>query len=394
MIVADFRMNKIVYLTSAVLLALSSCTNEIGEEGFVDKTNTISFSAYANKTRAVNGDVTSENMKNEGNGFGVVGYYNNSLYLGSTTKAVQQIWKNNNWEYALQSDLKFWPEGNMDFYAYFPYKHLKDQTEKGIATFSNSNNNSENVVMTIPDQECDHDVLFAKITSGYTGRVPLTFHHAFSKIQELNIKVNGGNVGDANVSVTVKKIEFINTSTSGSVNVYKDGKASYDIAASNVTLSKEFSSSVEISKAMTDGLNLISGTENRYLFATNSSSSEENPVKGTAKSMWNGTKGALNGGKLSDSNFVCLKLTCKVKDSTHYLVGGEDSYGEVYIPLVGSDQNSNTVTELLAGKRYTYKIIFTHNVGFKDNGDPILNPILFSVSEVKSWGDVQVTIEL
>ena len=386
-------MNKIVYLTSAVLLALSSCTNEIGEEGFVDKTNTISFSAYANKTRAVNGDVTSENMNNEGNGFGVVGYYNNSLYLGSTTKAVQQIWKNNNWEYALQSDLKFWPEGNMDFYAYFPYKHFKDETEKGIATFSNSNN-SDNVVMTIPDQECDHDVLFAKITSGYTGRVPLTFHHAFSKIQELNIKVNGGNVGDANVSVTVQKIEFINTSTSGSVNVDKDGKASYDIAASNVTLSKEFSSSVEISKAMTDGLNLISGTENRYLFATNSSSSEENPVKGTAKSMWNGTKGALNGGNLSTSNFVCLKLTCKVKDSTHYLVGGEDSYGEVYIPLVGSGQNSNAVTELLAGKRYTYKIIFTHNVGFKDNGDPILNPILFSVSEVKSWGDVTVTIEL
>lgn len=386
-------MNKIVYLTSAVLLALSSCTNEINEEGFVDKTNTISFSAYANKTRAVNGDVTSENMKNEGNGFGVVGYYNNSLYLGSTTKAVQQIWTNSNWEYASQSDLKFWPEGSMDFYAYFPYKHLKDETEKGIATFSNSNN-SDNVVMTIPDQECDHDVLFAKITSGYTGRVPLTFHHAFSKIQELNIKVNGGNVGDANVSVTVQKIEFINTSTSGSVNVYKDGKASYDIAASNVTLSKEFDTSVEISKSMAGGLNLISGTENRYLFATNSSSSVENPVEGTTKSMWNGTKDALNGGKLSESNFVCLRLTCKVKDSTHYLVGDENNYGEVYIPLVGSDQNSNTVTELLAGKRYTYKIIFTHNVGFKDNGDPILNPILFSVSEVKSWGDVQVTIEL
>ena len=386
-------MNKIVYLTSAVLLALSSCTNEIGEEGFVDKTNTISFSAYANKTRAVNGDVTSENMKNEGNGFGVVGYYNNSLYLGSTTKAVQQIWKNNNWEYALQSDLKFWPEGSMDFYAYFPYKHLKDQTEKGIATFSTSNN-SEDAVMTIPDQECDHDVLFAKITSGYTGRVPLTFHHAFSKIQELNIKVNGGNVGDANVSVTVKKIEFINTSTSGSVNVYKDGKASYNIADPNVTLSKEFDTSVEINKGIAGGIDLISETDNRYLFATNSSSSDENPVKGTAKSMWNGTKDALNGGKLSTSNSVCLKLTCKVKDSTHYLVGGEDNYGEVYIPLVGSDQNSNAVTELLAGKRYTYKIIFTHNVGFKDNGDPILNPILFSVSEVKSWGDVTVTIEL
>ena len=88
-------MKKITYLTYAALLALCSCTNEINEEGFVDKTNTISFNAYANKTRAVTGDVTSDNMKSDN--FGVFGYYNNSPYLyvsdNTTKKAVEQYWK-------------------------------------------------------------------------------------------------------------------------------------------------------------------------------------------------------------------------------------------------------------------------------------------------------------
>ena len=48
-------MKKIGYFMGAALLTLGSCTNEINEEGFVDKANTISFSAYSNKTRAVTG---------------------------------------------------------------------------------------------------------------------------------------------------------------------------------------------------------------------------------------------------------------------------------------------------------------------------------------------------
>ena len=377
------KTNIYFLIPCAALLALCSCTKEINEEGFVDKANTISFSAYSNKTRAVTGDVTSDNMK--GDNFGVVGYYSNSLYLGATNKAIEQEWKSetSTWEYKNLSDLKFWPNGSMDFYAYFPYSDN--------ATFATANNAS-GAVMTIPDLECGHDVLFAKHTTTYTERVPLTFHHAFSKIKAVNVKVNGGNVGEANVEVTVKAVEFINTSTNGAVLVDKDGKASYNVATTNVTLKKDFEPSVTISKSLAEGVTLISDTENRYLFAT--SSTENNNVTGTGKTMWDGKKTSLNGGKLSESDFVCLKLTCKVKDSTHYLVGDESNDGVVYIPLTGSDSNPSTVTELLAGKRYTYNIEFSHNVGFTDEGDPILNPILFSVSSVDGWDDVEVTITL
>ena len=387
-------MKKITYLTYAALFALTSCTNEINEEGFVDKANTISFNAYSNKTRAVTGDVTSENMKNDN--FGVVGYNGNSIYLGSSNAAIQQTWKadenvtgGGSWEYITQSDLKFWPSsGTMQFFAYFPFSDN--------ATFSESI--SENgTVMTIPNLTCNHDVLFASTNSlSYQERVPLTFYHAFSKIESLNVEIKGGNVESAGGSIEIQKVEFINTSTSGSVLVDNSGIASYTVASTNVTLSKDFTSSTKTVNSTSKTAELINNTGKAegYIFATNSSSSETNSVKGTGNSLWNGTKEVLNNSTLSNGNFACLKLTCRVKDNTHYLVGSDSSFGDMYIPLTGTDSNHSEITSFIAGKRYKYNIVWEHNVGFTDAGDPILKPILFNVSSVTGWDDVIVTITL
>ena len=387
-------MKKITYLTYAALFALTSCTNEINEEGFVDKANTISFNAYSNKTRAVTGDVTSENMKNDN--FGVVGYNGNSIYLGSSNAAIQQTWKadenvtgGGSWEYITQSDLKFWPSsGTMQFFAYFPFSDN--------ATFSESI--SENgTVMTIPNLTCNHDVLFASTNSlSYQERVPLTFYHAFSKIESLNVEIKGGNVESAGGSIEIQKVEFINTSTSGSVLVDNSGIASYTVASTNVTLSEDFTSSTKTVNSTSKTAELINNTDKAegYIFATNSSSSATNNVKGTEKSLWNGTKEVLNNSTLSNGNFACLKLTCRVKDNTHYLVGSDSSFGDMYIPLTGTDSNHSEITSFIAGKRYKYNIVWEHNVGFTDAGDPILKPILFNVSSVTGWDDVTVTINL
>ena len=162
-------MKKFGYLTLAALLAFGSCTNEINEESFVDKANTISFNAYSNKTRAVTGDVTSDNMKEDN--FGVFGYYNNSPYLfkteGETKKAVEQTWKsssegnNGSWEYKTSSELKFWPKGSMDFYAYFPYS----DNATFVESITSGENETSPVVKTISGTSCAHDVLFAKTST-------------------------------------------------------------------------------------------------------------------------------------------------------------------------------------------------------------------------------------
>ena len=380
-------MKTFGYVSLAALLAFASCTKEINEEGFVDKANTISFSAYSNKTRAVTGDVDISKMK-EGS-FGVVGYTtsNNSLYLGSATKAIEQVWKTDAsytgggyWDYANPNELKYWPQENMDFYAYFPYSGSGD-------TFASSS--TENTIMTITNETGDQDVLFARqANQSQTAYVPLHFNHAFSKIKAINIKVAA-----VDVSVTVQKVEVLNTSTKGKVLVDNTGNASYEATQSDVIRSFDLSSSPKTINYGTDGVELFGNEANGYLFATNSS--VQHYVKGTGKTLWNGNKADLNGSNLSTSDFVCLKLTCKVKAAGHYLVGSEDDYGTMYIPMHGTSANSADISELVAGRRYTYNIIMQSNVGFEDDGDPImLAPIRFSVNEVTEWNDVNVTINL
>ena len=408
-------MKKILFIACGALLAASSCTSEVNEEGFIDKANTISFNAYPNKSRAVSGDVTSDNMKNDN--FGVVGYSGNDIYLykketiesNIVYKAVEQKWvssgESGSWEYADLSDLRFWPKDKMDFYAYFPF------SDEATFTASNANDASGNPVnvMTIPNVNCSHDVIFAhkgeqeKIT-----RVPLTFHHAFAKMMTLTISMpNDGMLYKSDCNVEVQKVEFINTSTKGSINVDNLGKATYTVGSSDETLNKTLASSVTVNKTNTTETLVNNGTNAQgYFFATNSN--EVNNVTGTGKAMWDGVKASIATSSvstpttLSASELVCLKLTCKVwnvsNDNKYYYVGSDGSedsnYGEIYIPLKGTDGNSNAITTFDAGKRYNYTIEMKNNVGYDDNGDPILTPILFKVQSVVGWEDVDVIITL
>ena len=394
-------MKKIYLFACATLLAFSSCTNEISEDGFVDKTNAISFSAYPTRTRAlVAGDVTTDKMK--GDHFGVVGYTNHSIYLyKGTNSAVEQEWQasgeSGSWEYSNKGDLKFWPNGTMDFYAYFPYSDN--------ATFENNNNPSdgEDLVMTIPSVDCSHDVLFASVgNQSKTDRVPLTFYHAFAKMKKLTIEMPAdGILNQSNCQIEVKEVEFIHTSTKGNIKVNAYGIASYDVASSNVTLSEDLSSSlVTVNSSTTTGtlINNLDTESKGYFFATNNV--PENNVMGTNKTMWDGVKGSIITSKLSTSGLVCLKLTCKVWNGTesnkYYYVGDDSNYEVIYIPVTGNDTTtpSTNITTFDAGKRYTYKIVMKDNVGYTDEGDPILTPILFSVTSVDAWEDVEVTITL
>lgn len=392
-------MKKILFIALGALLAASSCTSEVNEEGFIDKANAISFNAYPNKSRAVSGDVTSDNMKNDN--FGVVGYTHNDnkiyLYTGSYA-AVEQTWDGNSWEYKNMSDLRFWPKDKMDFYAYFPYTDNTTFTQRNAPSGEGV---TSTTVMTIPSVDCTHDVIFAykgeqeKIT-----RVPLTFHHAFAKIKGLQIEMPAdGMLNKSGCQIEVKGVEFINTSTSGNIKVDNAGVASYEVATTNVTLSEDLSSVVTVNNANTSGALINNGTNAKgYFFATNSAPAVKNVI-GTAKTMWDGAKASITGegAKLSTSGLVCLKLTCKVWNGTsHYYVGSAtaDDYGVIYIPLTGSSSDPNSVTTFDAGKRYTYTIKMKDNVGFTDEGDPILTPILFEVQSVVGWEDVNVTITL
>ena len=384
-------MKKLGYLIGAALLTLGSCTNEINEEGFVDKANTISFNAYSNKTRAESyssGDVDISVMKT--GSFGVVGYKNsdNNLYLGSTTKATEQVWNETKkaWDYQNENEKRYWPSGSMDFFAYFPYSD-------GGATFATTKTDAA-PVMTIKSDNANQDVLFSYIKDRtQTDLVHLYFYHALSKIKSVEIQVAA-----PDIEVSVSNIEILNSYTKGNIKVDNTGVATY--SDGTTPRSVGFSTAKTInSQTAEENRVLFDNTANAYLFATNTTEHEK--VKGTGQTMWNGTKDALNSGKLSESNFICMKLTGKVKlhhtdtDNDEYLVGSANDDGVMYIPLRGNSANSADISEFLAGRRYIYKIVMSSNVGYTDEGDPIiLSYIKFGVNQVYDWSDVTVTITL
>ena len=381
-------MRKKLFYLCAALFALNSCTNEINEEGFVDKSNAISFNSSTPKTRAyTEGDVNSTAKLQEGN-FGVVGYSAGDLYLGATGKAAEQTYAAGNWKYANANEIRYWPNNNMDFYAYFPFSATGD-------VFADPKPADDAPVMTITNTTGNQDVLFAStLNQGRVDRVDMQFHHAFSKINRIEIQIQ-----NKDVTVEVQKIEVINTFTKGKVLVNKEGKAKYDAGST----AREFTpaSPVTITYDVDNFTKLVQGTDNGYIFATNGT--EENNVTGTNTALWDGTKAALGGTTLENLGQVCLKLTCKVTtpktEGINYHVGSASDYGVMYIPITGSkaaatDPLGEATTPLLAGKRYTYKIIMKDNVGFDVNGEAILLPILFKSTSVDNWDDVTVTITL
>ena len=368
-------------------MTFCGCTNDLAEEGFTDKTKTLTFGAYTVKSRAYAfGDVTIDKMKEAGSSFGVVGYSSNNLYLGQTTKAAEQVWKGatSSWEYVDPAELRFWPETNMDFYAYFPYT-------ADAADFT-ATNNSGNVMTITTSDAANQDLLFAFAgNQAIQQRVPLTFHHAFSKIQAINISMPAdGTLAGANVVVEVKNVEIVGTATKGKVNVNATGKASY--ANANTTRQLAFELAAQTINKTSGAVALFTEADDAYVFATNTD--ERNNVVGMGKTLWNGNKSTLAGTNLSSmGNMVYLKLTCKVKDGlSTYFVGDDLHYGEVYIPMTSEDPGA--ITALEAGKRYVYNIEMRDNVGFKNDGDPILKPILFDVYQVDTWDEVTVNIRL
>ena len=381
-------MKKFGYLMGAALLTLGSCTNEINEEGFVDKANTISFNAYSNKTRTYSGGDATINVMKTGS-FGVVGYKNsdNTLYLGSETKATEQVWNETKkaWDYNNEDEKKYWPSGSMDFFAYFPYS-------ANGATFASTK--TTDPVMTIKSDDGNQDILFSYIKNRtQTDIVHLYFYHALSKIKSVEIQVAA-----PDIEVSVSNIEILNSYTKGNIKVDNTGVATYSDGTTPRSVGFSPAKTIKSHTTETDRV-LFDNTANAYLFATNTTEHEK--VKGTGQTMWNGTKDVLNGGKLSESNFICMKLTGKVKlhhtdtEQDEYLVGSASDDGEMYIPLRGNSANSADISEFLAGRRYIYKIVMSSNVGYKDNGDPImLSYIKFGVNQVYDWSDVTVTINL
>ncbi len=214
---------SMILAAAAALVLTASCVKVETFENTRDE-NVLTFGVYAGnaaQTRATYGDITTANLKNSTDGFGVFAYYtlNNDWAASDTPNFMynQQVKYNASanttlypakWEY---TPLKYWPNGQnsttvetgtindkLSFYAYAPQiatasVNTVPAAGQGITAISaNTAAGAPTISFTVPSKaEEQIDLLWAtpvlnQTKQTITGTINFTFKHALAK---LGIKV-------------------------------------------------------------------------------------------------------------------------------------------------------------------------------------------------------------
>lgn len=207
-------------IAAMAALTLVSCSsddlNSLSDNS--SKNEAISFDGYLGRSAvAVNGTRGSVETANtlKTNGFGVFSKYNGTASFPDF--ANQKVtYSNLKWTY---SPLKFWPtQGQINFYAYAPYKKSKTLKEN-TTTFD----------FTVADKAANQeDLLWANATGQITAnststkeKVKIHFYHALSRLG-YTVKLSG-DYTSSNVKFTLNKITLAGSSDETTKAFYTKG---------------------------------------------------------------------------------------------------------------------------------------------------------------------------
>lgn len=373
-------MNKIFLLTAAfaVMASLSGCSDtELASIDTAQEKTPIGFhtvgSQMGSRATIINsGDITKTDFKvyafdGKGNAFmgkkdadgDLMNHNGVHIMYDKTTSA---------WIYKNSSDLRYWPDYSLNFYAVSP------------ATFSSElllgwkiDNESPTIYYSLSDEYANTsnpanvDVMYAvakgqKKTDG--GKLNLDFKHILSQIA-FQAKTN-----DQNLVVEINEIKLFNMKYSGYFDIPTENTPNW---RPNELLSGGHAFTV------ITGANI---TVNSTTDATDISS-ENKPmlvIPQQLKAWQTNTTTAKTKGDADNDKEGYLGIGCKIKvNGEDYKIGNENEnasgYGYIYVPFGDTWE---------PGKRYLYTLIF--GGGYTDKGKPFLTPINFTAS-TEEWKD-------
>lgn len=361
-------MKKTVSMMSLALMGMvslagfTSCSQD--EDPVTGKaataSNVIGFNGTADNaagTRAL--PIGSANFADQVKNFKVWGYLANggAYYLGRTGDAGILI--NNmgggNWDYNTQTDMVYWPNEAMNFYAVTPSENTNYAFDGGLLTYTVPTDNSAQVDLMVA--KADNQT---KATN--KGIVNLPFQHALSLV------VFKGMTKSSNLSVEIESITIHNVNSvmtiglNGTATAPEAKYANYAIGMSNTKTVAVTDASKAVNLTAADGaLMLVPQTLN----------------------VWTPETTVPDADAANESYIeISCKITSKNSDGVTYLVGTSTAYDKCYVPLSGQWE---------AGKRYVYTLQF--GGGKDEDGNDRFAPITFSVN-VTDWADSSSSISM
>lgn len=369
-------MKKSTVMLWAIFGALlMGCSDEEIANVETSSRNAIGFNVLSNAAETRATPTTPDNLKNTD--FDVFAFTGDgTAFMGKVDTefghdGVNIVYNNGKWDYKNASDLRYWPTGALDFYAFNPGTVSEDMMVNYMWEASGT---VQKISYTCIDEygantgHANYDVMYA-IAKGQekdmnNGIVKFNFKHILSQV------VFKAKTEYDNMQVDINMIKIHNVKMGGffTLPATADGTGSWSDPAD---LPSEVSGLGKFTVVKDVNITVKSNT-----IATDISTTTPMLNRPQELTAWKVSETATKSKLEADNAKQCyLEIACKIRQSGAYLLGSASEYKTIYVPFGDT---------WVAGKRHIYTLIF--GGGYNDQGEAVLNPIQFD-AETTDWGN-------
>lgn len=369
-------MKKSTVMLWAIFGALlMGCSDEEIANVETSSRNAIGFNVLSNAAETRATPTTPDNLKNTD--FDVFAFTGDgTAFMGKVDTefghdGVNIVYNNGKWDYKNASDLRYWPTGALDFYAFNPGTVSEDMMMNYMWEVSGT---VQKISYTCIDEygantgHANYDVMYA-IAKGQekdmnNGIVKFNFKHILSQV------VFKAKTEYDNMQVDINMIKIHNVKMGGffTLPATADGTGSWSDPAD---LPSEVSGLGKFTVVKDVNITVKSNT-----IATDISTTTPMLNRPQELTAWKVSETATKSKLEADNAKQCyLEIACKIRQSGAYLLGSASEYKTIYVPFGDT---------WVAGKRHIYTLIF--GGGYNDQGEAVLNPIQFD-AETTDWGN-------
>ena len=370
-----FMKKSTVMLWAIFGALLMGCSDEEIANVETSSRNAIGFNVLSNAAETRATPTTNTNLKNTD--FDVFAFTaDGTAFMGKVDTefghdGVNIVYNNGKWDYKNASDLRYWPTGALDFYAFNPGTVSEDMMMNYMWEASGT---VQKISYTCIDEygantgHANYDVMYA-MAKGQTkdmnnGIVKFNFKHILSQV------VFKAKTQYDNMQVDINMIKIHNVKMGGffTLPATADGTGSWSDPAD---LPSEVSGLGKFTVVKDVNITVKSNT-----IATDISTTTPMLNRPQELTAWKVSETATKSKLEADNAKQCyLEIACKIRQSGAYLLGSASEYKTIYVPFGDT---------WVAGKRHIYTLIF--GGGYTDQGEAVLNPIRFD-AETTGWGD-------
>lgn len=370
------KTKELCMLLAGLFMVGCSADEEIANIS-TSESNAISFNVVSNNPQT-KADLITNAGDLQSYPFDVFAFKSDgSLFMGTTSEeythdGVEISWQSGAWTYTNSDEKKYWPHEALHFYAVYPVLSMDTDYDRWVFMSWLMNWDNHKIWYSTFDEfggstsSKNVDVMYAvspyqnKNTHG--GVVSLQFQHALSQV------LFKAKTEDPNIEVEIKEMSIHNFAYTGTFTFPSfDDNGHVDEVDNSLWASSSSpycfaigmnDSPIQVSHSGVD----ISSGDKAMLFIPQT------------LSPWVPSSGGVN---VADSNKLSyLQINCRIWNGSHYFVGGESSYENIYVPFSANWQ---------PGKRYIYTLVF--GGGYTESGGEIdLRPITFD-AVVTDWVD-------